>query len=201
MVISPGQRLPHGFFPTLPPSSEAPSGVHWANIFLSAGALAAVLGFTAGVILAILYSRKATAEVTADVHTTLNGTILAVRPSVAALGALKLQFEQQSLEVSEVLRRAEGHGTEDGFTWPARPAFPADMRGKEQFVSPGETLTSSAIYDVDPKKPRLVGWVVCLNIKSKGLIRHGLNWSDRIFVPLPADRLPSDTETGGPHDG
>lgn len=170
---------------------------HLYNFLTAAGALAAVVALAGGAVVAVLYSRKATATVTATLHPTENGTVLAVRPGVQAQGPFKLKFADGDdgavVTVTPVYTK-EGGGTRtdhDGAR--CRTAFPLDVEGKTQFVSPGETVTSSRLFRVDPVPEHLLGWFVSLNIASKGVIRHGLNWADEIFVPIAAvtvSRLP-----------
>ena len=121
---------------------------------------------------------------------------------MTALGPFKLKLAHghgAGVELSEVLHTADGRGTEQGNTRPLRAAFPRDDQSQQQFVNPGETMKSSLVYAVDSGTPRLLGWFVCLNVASMGIIRHGLHWADRTFVPLPADSLSAD-QAGGHND-
>jgi hypothetical protein len=177
---------------------------HLYNLVTAAGAGAAVLGLVGGVGITALYSRKANASVTADSYSMDGLTFLAIRPSVTASGPFRLKFadvEGATVEVIPSLRTVNGEGTEEGtpVTSPPRTAFPNDVERRPQFVNPGETLTSSLLVVVDPKAPRLIGWYVCFNVASKGVIRHGLHWADRAFVPVgPGTLFPT---SGGTNHG
>jgi hypothetical protein len=160
---------------------------HLYNFITAAGAAAAVVGLVVGGIVAVLYSRKATATVSAELHPTRRGTVLAVRPAVHALGPFKLEFAEgdqaPEVRVTPVLATETGTRPDDESAR-TKPAFPRDVRGNAQFVSPNETLTASRLFRVDPVPEDVVGWVVSLSIASKGFIRRGLNWADEVFVPV-----------------
>jgi hypothetical protein len=170
---------------------------HLYNFLTSAGAVAAVLGLAGGVLVAILYSRRATAIVSAELVITEHGSIIAVRPSVNAIGPFKLKFADSDGAVVHVTSvQATDSGTySDDENAKNRDAFPTDEKGKAQFVSPGEILTTSLLFRVDPSSPRLLGWLVSFHVASKGIVRHGLHWADRVFVPVSCPQL-SET-TGG----
>jgi hypothetical protein len=177
--------------PPTPPSGSD----HVYNFLTAAGAVAAVLGLIGGVTLALLYSRRATATVSAKLHKTENGTVLAVRPAVQAQGPFKLEFAAgeaaSQATITPVLATDKGtRSSQDDAR--SKPAFPTDVTGKAQFVSPGETLTSTLLFRVDPLLEGLIGWIVTLNIESKGIIRRGLHWADETFVPVE-----SQSSTGG----
>ena len=162
------------------------SSDHLYNFLTAAGAVAALLGLVGGVVVAILYSRKATATVSAQAITVDSGSVIAVRPSVNAIGPFKLTFADSDgavVQVTPVFATEKGTST-DNDNAKIREAFPTDETGKAQLVSPGETLTSTLLFRVDPSTPQLLGWLVSLNIASKGVVRHGLHWADRVFVPV-----------------
>lgn len=160
--------------------------VWWTHLSTLAEALAAATPIGA-LVVALLYARRANASVTATAHRLPGGElVLDVRPSVTALGPLTLRFskkEPPQVEVTEVLGTASG--TTDGVPFSPRQAFPDDERGKAQFVSPGETLTSMVLFRGESQHSALLGWCVCLSVRSRGIVRHGLSWGDRVFVPLP----------------
>jgi hypothetical protein len=158
-------------------------GDTWLNVALGLAACAAILAFAGAAFAAFRYSQKATITIEASAHRTPQGMVVAARPSVTPLGPFRFRFAPEDgalVDFSEVLS-VDGAGTEDGEVRPSRKAFPGN-----QWISPGETLTSSLIFKVDPETPRLLGWLVCLSIHSRGkVIRNGLHWTDRDFVPLP----------------
>lgn len=174
---------------------------HLYNFITAAGALAAVAGLLIGAVVALLYSRKAAATVSAQLHETPNGIVLAVRPGVQALGPFKLKFAtgDKGAEVTVTPVFATEKGTRSSQDKARqKPAFPKDITGKAQFVSPGETLTSSRIFRVDPLPPDLIGWIVTLSIASRGLVRRGLHWADETFVPVASPSAPEGPMTQNP---
>ena len=146
----------------------------WVDASDAAGSIATAVGVIGGVVIAILYSRKATATVSAEAVVTNSGTLVSVRPSIYALGPFKLKFADSDgavVRVTPVLATESDGTRSDEVSSKKREAFPADETGRPQFVSPG-----------------LLGWSVSLNIASKGFLRHGLHWADRVFVPMAPSR-------------
>jgi hypothetical protein len=163
----------------------------WVDASDAAGSIATAVGVIGGVVIAILYSRKATATVSAEAVVTNSGTLVSVRPSIYALGPFKLKFADSDgavVRVTPVLATESDGTRSDEVSSKKREAFPADETGRPQFVSPGETLTSSLLFRVGLDTPGLIGWSVSLNIASKGFLRHGLHWADRVFVPMAPSR-------------
>lgn len=161
---------------------------HLYNFLTAAAAIVAVLTFAGGLAAAILYRHKATLGIEAELSAANNGSILAVRPSVGSVGPFKLRFADMDGSVVEIIKvfpSETGTRTEIYDPPKRRNAFPADEKGNNQFVSPGETLASSLLFRVDPIPTDLFGWLVAFNVASKGrLIRRGLYWADRIFLPV-----------------
>lgn len=195
-----------------PPWSHqvAPVGSdHLYNFLTAAGAVVAILSFIVGVVVAVLYRHKANLGIKAEVAATDSGTVLAVRPSVSAVGPFKLKFADEHgavVQVRRVFATDKGGTATEQSAWKRRNAFPADETGQRQFVSPGESLSTTTLFRVDPQEPKLLGWLVSLNIASKGVIRHGLHWAERVFVPVTSPfeaRGGSDagTEAGGGQAG
>ncbi len=167
------------------------------NVLTELAAVCAILAFLGGLVVGFLYSRKAIATVSAEVHATDEGTVVAVRPSVKALGPFTFRFKDEDGAVAQVtpMLATEKGADPDDENAIKRNAFPYDEEDNPQSVAPGETLTSSLIFRVEPFTPRLLGWLVSLNVASKGFIRHGLYWADRVFVPIA---FPPTTK-GGPN--
>jgi hypothetical protein len=165
------------------PATSAGSD-HLLDFFTDAGAAAAVLALVGGVVVAIRYSRKVNATVSAKLYRTDNGGVLAVRPSVRAFGSLTLRFKEAKIEVFSVYPTTDGNTRTDREHPRDRNAFPVDTKGNPQFVNPGETLTSTVLFRVDDGDTGILGWLITLSISSKGLIRHGMHWGDRVFVPV-----------------
>ena len=165
----------------------APAGSdHLLNGFVAAGAVATVLAFIVGLLVAIGYRHKATVTVSGELFVTDDVAVIAVRPSVNAVGPIKLRFADHDgavVTVTPTLATESGTKSDHDAT-KKRDAFPPDEMENSQFISPGETLTSSLLVRVDPTTPNLLGWWVALNVASKGIVRHGLHWADRVFVPV-----------------
>ena len=127
-----------------------------------------------------LYSRRANASITAEAHATPEGLYLAARPAATAMGPFRLRFADGGAMVEVVpVRREEDHTDTVDTLKKERTAFPG-----EQFVNPGETLTSTVLFSLDRSVPNLIGWVVSFNVEAAGFVRRGLHWADRVFVPL-----------------
>lgn len=140
----------------------------------------------------IFYSRRANVSISAEIHKTPRGLLLAARPSVEQIGPFRLKFRKEKgaeLAVTEILIFESGKA-ETGREIPAK-AFP----GNELFVSQGETLNSSVLFPLSaPQSSELAGWSVSLNVAGGGSLRHGVRWADRVFVAAPEY---DSSETGG----
>jgi hypothetical protein len=172
---------------------------HLYNFLTAAGAVAAVVALAGGVLVAIYYRHKATLSIAGEVVTTDSGTVLAVRPAVSAVGPFKLKFADPDgavVRVTPVLATKDDGTFTDTANAKKRSAFPPDITGKPQFVSPGETLASSRLFRVEPSTPRLLGWFVSLTISSTGLLRHGLHWADLVFVPVASPPTTGGVDAG-----
>jgi len=171
------------------PVAPAAPGDTWLNVVLGIAALAGILTFVVALPAAILYSRKATIKITAKGHRTAEDrAVLAVRPSVTAIGPFALRFSRLQdegawIHVFNMVASATGVDYGD-LALPAQKAFDVDEKGLDQFVHPGETLTNTVPVQVATDIPGLVGWTVTLNVDSAGW-RRGMHWLDRAFVPLP----------------
>ena len=118
----------------------------WAELFEAIGASAAVLAALGGLVAALRYGRRANVEVQAHAYQLGTGIIIAVRPSVRAVGIFSLDMKGPGgaeVRVTEVLRKEEG--LEDGESWPSMPIFK-----EEELVVSGETITTSVVIDVGP---------------------------------------------------
>lgn len=162
------------------------TGAVWVDLPTLAE-IAAIVGVVGGAVITYFFSRRANASVTAEAHRVSGGAVvLEVRPSVTALGPFGLKFKKSdppTITVIEILRCTGD--TANGRFLPSREAFPSDVGGEEQFVNAGETLTSTALFPAEPPNANLIGWCVVLSVASRGIVRHGLHWGDRVFVPVP----------------
>jgi hypothetical protein len=187
------ERVLHHLATPAAPSDE------WLNILQGLGAAAACLTFLVGLVVAFRYSRKANISVSGKASRPGGHVVIEVRPSATAIGPLALKFGKKHLEVDEdetaetagawlsmyeMLYDADVQKVVPGEGDQGAAAFPRDEKGLAQFVNPGETLTGSEVFRVDPTTPNLVGWTVCLNVDARGL-RSGMHWLDRVFVPVP----------------
>ena len=66
--------------------------VQWTEIADAAGGIAAVVGVVGGAVIAVMYGRKASAQVSTEVHVKDGEFILAARPSISAAGVFRLKL-------------------------------------------------------------------------------------------------------------
>jgi len=159
-----------------------PTPLTWVDYAEAAGALAAVLGLVGGVVLAISYGRKATATVAAELHDADGQHLLAVRPSICAVGVFRLRFvgpQGAQVRVNEILRT--GGSLVDGLRFDAEAVF------GETFVDGGETLMTTVLFELGEPIPELVGWRVSFGVTvERRLVQSsGWTWADQTFVPRP----------------
>lgn len=174
----------------------------WLDVPTTMAAIAATAAVVVGGWFAIRYSRRANVTISAEVHPTPEGLLIAARPSITAVGPLKLKFskkQEPQIAVTSILGTEAG--TKNGEALRARPAFPKDDAGKGQFVGAGETLTSSVLFKVGTAQESLVGWRVDFGVTAGGHLRGGLSWSDRVFVPVPGYPLDSEREPDARREG
>ena len=148
------------------------------NIADIAGGLATAIGLLGGIYFAYRYSRKASASVAATANNTADGVLIAVRPSVTSAGVFNLHFDDSSgatIKVAEVT--VHESNLTYGKCWEQTEVF------QEQFVTGGETLTTMILFPVGIPESDVVGWRVTLSIRAKGILRSGMYWGDRMFVP------------------
>jgi hypothetical protein len=131
------------------------------------------------------YRRKANVSVDALAYVTPYGTVLEVRPSIGAVGPFRLKIKEgedgAQITVTSVVATANG-GTVDVGTPETRRAF------RNQFVSQGETVSSSTLFRPDTAIDALIGWFVTFDVTGRGLLRDGLSWQARVFVPVTDPR-------------
>jgi hypothetical protein len=120
-------------------------GVLWLDASNAAGSIAAALGLLGGVAIAILYGRKATAQVTAKAYLARGSVLLSARPSICAIGLFRLRFAREdgaTVRVTEMVQTKDG--LSDGRYWDADAVF------GESFVEGGETLTTTVLFPLGP---------------------------------------------------
>lgn len=154
------------------------SGVHWTDVVT---AVATAAGVSGGALVAIFYGRKASASISAEVHVTETGVVLAARPAVVGAGIFRIRFARQNgakVRVTEVFR--VGDNLVDGIHWVADAVF------GESFVEGGETLTTTVVFPLPGLFLELVGWRVSFGVTCSRMLGKGWSWGDQVFVP----RLP-----------
>lgn len=157
-------------------------GFPWATFWTAVGAITPTVALIGGVLLAWRYRHKANVSVWAQVYRTPGGLVLEARPSVSAVGPFRLKFKEDDgalLTITPVIATATGTANADRLP-KTRPAF------DNQFVAQGETVTSSALFHMDDDIDNLIGWFVTFDVTGRGILRDGLSWQDRVFVPLPS---------------
>jgi hypothetical protein len=155
----------------------------WVDVFSAAGASAALIAAAGAVFAAGLYGRRATIEVEAQAHQSLDGFVVAVRPAVRAVGVLRLRFEEDEgawIRVTEQYQ--SGDGIVDGLYWDASAVF------GQAFVEGGETVRTTTVIDVGEAPPTLIGWRVSfgISVTRRRPSRGSWMWGDQAFVPLPS---------------
>ena len=154
----------------------------WVEAFDAVGAAAAFLAAVGGATVAVLYGRRANVAITGTAHVAVGRIVVALRPSVRAVGVLSLHFagvDGAQVEVTEVL--AGPDGLDRGLTWERSAVFGDD------FVSAGETLTTTMTVDVGVPPVNLVGWEVSFGIAVARLrpAKNVWTWADQAFVARP----------------
>jgi hypothetical protein len=164
----------------------------WTTFWTAVGSITPTVALAGGIALAFGYRHKANASVSAYVYWTASGLILEVRPSLGAVGPfrLKIKDSDDGAEIT-VTSQVVVDGT------PADAASePMKCRAfREDFVSQGETVSTSSIFAMREDAENLVGWFVTFDVTGRGFLRDGLSWQSRVFVPLPTrDTLGGDGE-------
>ncbi len=161
-------------------------GLDWSTFLGDAASVATVLAAFGGSIVALLYGRKANATVTAIPQLRPDGRVLlAIRPTVAAAGVIRIPIKDPQgsvVHVTEVIEESGYLGT--GKAWEAAVQF------SSAYIVPGETLTTGLVVDVGILEQRVAGWRVYLVV---GASRGGGKspWDDRIYVPIPKPDQPN----------
>ena len=169
----------------------------WLQIALLLGALATFVGAVTTFVLAARYGRKANVSIDAAAHERASRTIVAVHPSIRAVGVFSLRIEADStwVTVTEVLRPFGGTAR-DSRQWINKTIFATDADGKggeegvavgEERVAPGETVSKVVLFDVGHPPVELLGWRVSCGVEARrAWSRTGVwVWADSVFVPAP----------------
>jgi hypothetical protein len=154
----------------------------WVDGSEAIGAILTAAAVVAGAVFAVMYGRRATVTISAEVHRSHGRVILAARPSVCAVGLFRLRFhepEGAGVVVTEVIATDEPYVLADGRHWNAEFVF------GPSFVEGGETLTTTVTFDLGPLPPNVAGWRVSLGIDVTRILSDW-SWADQVFVPVPA---------------
>jgi hypothetical protein len=167
----------------------------WATFWTAVGAITPTVALGGAVVFGIRYRHKANVSVWADAYRTIHGVFLEARPSVGAVGPFRLNIKRENdgAQITVIPVVAIPGGTADADCPPqTRRAF------TNQFVSQGETVSSSAVFSVPEDIENLIGWFVTFDLTGRGILRDGLNWQGRVFVPLPGDSVAAHDTGRGP---
>lgn len=164
--------------PVLPPPDT------WLNIVTGTGAILGSATVVAGGLLAFLFGRRASVSLSAEVYETPSGFVVAARPTVKAVGIFRVSFGETR---GTTVRLTEAYLDQDdllqeGEYWELESAF------GQQYVDPGEELTTSVVFQPVRPVESVVGWYVFLGISAPtrlGRLRTAW-WADQIFVARPS---------------
>lgn len=162
----------------------------WVDASTSAGAYAAVLGLAGGVVVALRYGRKASVTVSADVHAIDGHVIIAARPTVHAVGVLRLSLLRSGGGADVIVAEM----VKDGETVRQRRAWTEINVFDRQVIEAGETLATTVIFPIGALDPEVVGWRASFDVHVKrwSLLgrRKTWSWPDRVFIPRPSISVP-----------
>jgi hypothetical protein len=167
----------------------------WVEVFSAAGSVAAIVAAIGGVFAIGLYGRRASIEVVATALSAEKEIFLSIRPSVRAVGVLRLVLDQGEgawLRVTEVFRSVEG--PVDGLRWDAGAVF------GQSFVDGGETLRTTTLVGVGALSAGVIGWRVSfgVSVARRWPGQGRWLWADQVFVPVPGPpAIASGNERGG----
>lgn len=157
---------------------------HLFNFVTELGAALAGGAVLGGATLAFLYGRRASAAISAEVHPTPAGFVVSTRPTVKAVGVFRVKFQEGRgvvVRLTEVVVDDNGDLQENDNAWEHEGAF------DQQFVDPGEELTTSVTFGPILPEPSVVGWMVYLRVTAPtrfARVRAGW-WSDQVFLVPP----------------
>ena len=164
------------------PAKSAPPSDRWFTVVTGISAVGALAAVATGALFAVRYGRRASVEVTAKAHPRTGGVLVAVRPTVKAVGVFPVKFHKTR---GAIIRVTELYVGGDGRILDARHWDQSNIFGPE-FVEPGETLATSSVFPLPPPTLSTIGWRVSVEVAAptRFLSSSGA-WADQIFVPLP----------------
>jgi len=163
----------------------APVPDHLYDFLTAGGATAGIVGVALGAGFTFLYGRRASVSIAAKPHETPNGLVIATRPTVKAVGVFRVKFRNRDgivVRLVEVYVDGNGDLQEDEET--AREHTGAF---EQQYVDPGEELTTTVTFSPTNPPESVIGWTVYLGISAPTRLarfRTGW-WADQIFVARP----------------
>lgn len=156
---------------------------HLYNFLTAAGAGAGALGVGAGAIFAFLFGRRASAAIRAALYETAAGFVISTQPTVKAVGIFRVKFRDQGVVVrlAEVVVDSDGNLVENGNHWEYPGAF------DEEYVDPGEELTTTVTFAPTRPEEAVIGWQVYLQISAPTRIgwARTSGWGSQVFVARP----------------
>jgi len=154
----------------------------WLDPFVAAGATATVVATAAAGGIALFRGRKGTVVLTADAYLLAGRHVVAVRPSLHAVGVFRLNILQNdsAITVTEILGVPGIAGLQEGRVWQTAAIF------GDSFVDAGEGLSTSVVFDLGPPAPDVVGWRVSATVAVSRFLRRTVwTWDDRLFLAIP----------------
>jgi len=161
----------------------ASTGFAWSTFWQAVAAVAALTALVGGAVVAYFFGRKATTDLEAKLYETPGGLIVAVRPSVTAVGFRAFRFHTQTSSVTVVPQRMVAGKAVD--TPEMLQTLPSAFGPR--MAMGGETISTSVIFPVHPPGEDVIGWKVDFHVVRKHRFGRGKSWDDRVFVPASPD--------------
>lgn len=166
------------------PSAALPTPDTWLDIVTGTAAILGGSAVVVGGVLACLFGRRASVSVSAEVHETPSGFVIAARPTVKAVGIFRVSFGETkgtTVRLTESYIDQDSH-LQEGQYWELDSAF------GQQYVDPGEELPTSVVFQPVNPAESVIGWFVFLRISAPtrlGRLRTAW-WADQVFVARPS---------------
>jgi len=156
--------------------------VHGLNLVIGLGAGAGAVAVAAGGVLAFLYGRRASASVSAEVHSRPEGYLVIARPVIRAVGLYRVKFQETD---GVMVRLREVHLDNDELVERECMVYPGAFG--QQYVDAGEELSTSVTFPPLRPPESVIGWLVFLDVAAPTWLarfRTGV-WRDQTFIPRP----------------
>lgn len=128
--------------------------------------------------------RRANLSVTATRVSRDDCEVFIVRPTFLSLDRRRFRFDagDDGHRVSVTEFFIHGVEVEWGQKWEMR-AFPSDENGRDSSLGRGEELATTVMFRVQPSSAAVAGWIVALQVASRGLLgRHKSHWMYRTVI-------------------